>query len=214
MVPEARLERADGGLTRRAGVVRRQRPGGELRHAEGRGARLTFEGDTEFPQVGVSLFVLAPGEPMGIYHWEADQEDFLVLSGEALLIVEGDGAALRRWDFVHCPVRTNHVIVGAGDGPAPCSRLARASTSGTKVGRLSRRGGRAAPRRGGRAGDQRRRRGLRGAADSQADGVPRRLAARRRAVLVAVREAPPGVGVNSICAHTDSKEPQRRCPKP
>ena len=53
-----------------------------------------------------------------------------------------------------------------------------------------------------------------GLPDSQADGVPRRLAARRRAVLVAVREAPPGVGVNSICVHTDSKEPQRRCPKP
>jgi uncharacterized cupin superfamily protein len=92
------------------------------RRAEGRGARLDFEGDTEFPQVGVNLFVLGPGEPMGMYHWEADQEDFLVLSGEALLIVEGDEHPLRQWDFVHCPAETGHVIIGAGE--APCAVLA------------------------------------------------------------------------------------------
>ena len=50
-----------------------------------------------------------------MYHWEADQEDFLVLSGEALLIVEGEERPLRQWDFVHCPPETKHVIVGAGD---------------------------------------------------------------------------------------------------
>jgi uncharacterized cupin superfamily protein len=60
--------------------------------------------------------VLAPGEPIGMYHWEADQEDFLVLSGEALLLVEGEERPLRRWDFVHCPAYTNHMIVGAGEG--------------------------------------------------------------------------------------------------
>jgi uncharacterized cupin superfamily protein len=54
---------------------------------------------------------------MGMYHWEADQEDFLVLSGEALLIVEGEERPLRRWDFFHCPPGTEHIIVGAGDGP-------------------------------------------------------------------------------------------------
>jgi uncharacterized cupin superfamily protein len=64
----------------------------------------------------VSLYVLEPGEPMGMYHWEADQEDFLVLSGEALLIVEGEERPLRAWDFVHCPPETKHIIVGAGDG--------------------------------------------------------------------------------------------------
>jgi uncharacterized cupin superfamily protein len=51
---------------------------------------VTFEEDDEFPQVGVSLFVLEPGEPIGLYHWEADQEDFLVRSGEALLVIEGE----------------------------------------------------------------------------------------------------------------------------
>jgi uncharacterized cupin superfamily protein len=59
-------------------------------YAPGRGARVTFEEDDEFPQVGVSLFVLEPGEPIGLYHWEADQEDFLVRSGEALLVIEGE----------------------------------------------------------------------------------------------------------------------------
>ena len=61
--------------------------------------------------------MLGPGEPIGMYHWEADQEDFLVLSGEPLLIVEGQERPLRPWDFVHCPPETRHMIVGAGDGP-------------------------------------------------------------------------------------------------
>jgi uncharacterized cupin superfamily protein len=52
---------------------------------------------------------------MAMYHWEADQENFLVLSGKALLIVEGEERPLRQWDFVHCPAGTNHVIVGAGN---------------------------------------------------------------------------------------------------
>jgi uncharacterized cupin superfamily protein len=123
MVPEAPLERTEAGLV----------PVGEgwfvlnarearWRHRPGRGESLPFEGETDFPQVGVSLYVLAPGESMGMYHWEADQEDFLVLSGEALLIIEGEERQLRQWDFVHCPVDSEHMIVGAGDGP--CAVLA------------------------------------------------------------------------------------------
>lgn len=81
---------------------------------EGVSASCEFEGKTEFPQVGVFIRVLSPGEPMAIYHWEADQEDFLVLCGEALLIVEGDERRLRQWDFFHCPAGTNHIIVGVG----------------------------------------------------------------------------------------------------
>jgi gentisate 1,2-dioxygenase len=65
----------------------------------------------------MGLNVLRPGEPMAMYHWETDQEDFLVLAGEALLIIEGEERPLRRWDFVHCPPGTKHVIVGAGEGP-------------------------------------------------------------------------------------------------
>jgi uncharacterized cupin superfamily protein len=69
-------------------------------------------------QVGVNLFVLEPGQPMSMYHWEADQEGFLVLSGEALLIVEDEERPLRQWDYFHCPVRVPHTIVGAGSGPS------------------------------------------------------------------------------------------------
>jgi uncharacterized cupin superfamily protein len=75
------------------------------------------EAKTYFPQVGIVLLVLAPGEPVGMYHWEQDQEDFLVLSGEPLLLVEGQERPLRQWDFVHCPPGTKHIIVGAGRRP-------------------------------------------------------------------------------------------------
>jgi uncharacterized cupin superfamily protein len=91
-----------------------ERPGrGVLCEFEGAG----LEGATDFHQLGINLSVLSPGEPMAMYHRENDQEDFLVLSGEALAIVEGKERPLRPWDFVHCPAGTNHVFVGAGDGP-------------------------------------------------------------------------------------------------
>jgi uncharacterized cupin superfamily protein len=124
MVPEAPMNVAEEGLV----------PAGEgwfvlnAREArwsevEGRGGfALGFEGTTDFPQVGMNLFVLRPGEPIGMYHWEADQEDFLVLSGAALLLVEGEERPLRQWDFVHCPAGTKHIIIGAGD--SPCAVLA------------------------------------------------------------------------------------------
>ena len=84
-----------------------------------------FEADTYFPMLGVQLAVLQPGAPNSMYHWETETEAFLVLSGEALLIVEGEDRPLRQWDFVHCPPKTEHVIVGAGDGP--CVVLAMSS---------------------------------------------------------------------------------------
>jgi uncharacterized cupin superfamily protein len=78
-----------------------------------------FEGTDEarFPEVGVNIHVLEPGEPNCQYHGEIGQEDFLVLSGECLLLVEGQERRLKAWDFVHCPDWTEHVFVGAGDGP-------------------------------------------------------------------------------------------------
>ena len=76
-----------------------------------------FEGAADFLQLGINLTVLSPGEPMAMYHRENDQEDFLVLAGEALAIVEGEERPLRQWDFVHCPPGTNHVIIGAGERP-------------------------------------------------------------------------------------------------
>ena len=87
------------------------------RERENRGVLCHFEENVDFTQLGFTIYVLQPGQPMSMYHWEADQEDFLVLSGEALLIVEGEERPLRAWDFVHTPAGVPHNIVGAGDGP-------------------------------------------------------------------------------------------------
>ena len=77
-----------------------------------------FEGEgAAFEQIGYDLHVLQPGQANGLYHREEDQEDFLVLAGECLLLVEGEERRLRAWDFVHCPPGTEHIFVGAGDGP-------------------------------------------------------------------------------------------------
>jgi uncharacterized cupin superfamily protein len=116
MVPEAPLEPTENGLVPKGeGWFVLNARDAAWRVAEGRGAYGSFEGEPEFDQVGIHLVALAPGEAMAMYHWEADQEDFLVLAGEALLIVEGEERPLRQWDFVHCPPETKHVIVGAGE---------------------------------------------------------------------------------------------------
>jgi uncharacterized cupin superfamily protein len=86
------------------------------------GAYTRFEGDARFPQIGINIGVLEPGQAACMYHGEDNQEDFLVLSGECLLLIEGEERRLRAWDFVHCPAWTEHVFVGAGDGP--CAILA------------------------------------------------------------------------------------------
>ena len=124
MVPEAELKQTTAGLV----------PGGEgwfvlnARDARwvdrpGRGQNVPLTGWTEeeaeglFPQLGMAIVTLSPGEPIGMYHWEGDQEGFLVLAGEALLLIEGQERPLRQWDFVHCPPGAGHMIVGAGEGP-------------------------------------------------------------------------------------------------
>jgi uncharacterized cupin superfamily protein len=76
-----------------------------------------YEAETFFPMLGMSIRVVGPGEPTTIYHWETEQEDFLVLAGEGVLIVEGQERPVKAWDFVHCPPGTKHVFAGAGDGP-------------------------------------------------------------------------------------------------
>lgn len=82
------------------------------------GAVCDFEGKRPFRQFGINVNVLLPGEPMAMYHRERHQEGFLVLSGECLLLVEGEERPLRAWDFFHCPGGTEHVLLGAGNGPA------------------------------------------------------------------------------------------------
>ena len=130
VVPEAPLEQAEAGLVAAGDgwfVVNAR----EARwfHREGRGELLpltgNFETDDEaewhrvlsFPQFGVNLFVLEPGEPISVYHGEDAQENFLVLGGDCVLVIEGQERSLKHWDFVHCPPWTEHTIVGAGAGP-------------------------------------------------------------------------------------------------
>jgi uncharacterized cupin superfamily protein len=118
MVPEAPLERTDTGLVAKGEgwyVVNARDV--QWWSAEGRGAYARLEGEPEFSQLGIGVVALGPGEAMAMYHWEADQEDFLVLAGEAVLIIEGEERPLKQWDFVHCPPETKHVIVGAGEEP-------------------------------------------------------------------------------------------------
>jgi uncharacterized cupin superfamily protein len=70
-----------------------------------------------FTQTGFTLAVLEPGKPSGMYHAESSQEDFLVLSGTCLLLIEEQERELRAWDFVHCPPGTRHTFVGTGERP-------------------------------------------------------------------------------------------------
>lgn len=119
MLPESPLKSTEHGLapTGKGWFVLNARDA-PWYERDGRGFYCEFEGfegdEPDFSQLGINLTVLRPGEPMAMYHWEADQEDFLVIDGEALLIVEGEERPLRQWDLVHCPPNTEHTIVGAG----------------------------------------------------------------------------------------------------
>jgi uncharacterized cupin superfamily protein len=64
-----------------------------------------------------------PGQPNGLYHEESNQEDFLVLHGECIAIVEEQERRMQAWDFLHCPPGTRHVFVGAGDGPCAILKI-------------------------------------------------------------------------------------------
>jgi uncharacterized cupin superfamily protein len=116
---EARMEQTEAGLVAATGgwFVVNVRDAAWVT-SETFGDACIFEGDAApFAQIGYTLAVLQPGEPSGLYHRESNQEDFLVLAGECLLLVEGEERPLRAWDFVHSPPGTEHIFVGAGDGP-------------------------------------------------------------------------------------------------
>jgi uncharacterized cupin superfamily protein len=138
VVPEANLTKTDTGLVPATPgwfVVNARdarwnaRPGRQSVSFTG---KTEWDADTYFPMLGVNLAVIDPGEPNSMYHWETEAEAFLVLSGEALLIVEGQERPLRQWDFVHLPPKTEHVVVGAGDGP--CVVLAMSSRENQQFG--------------------------------------------------------------------------------
>jgi uncharacterized cupin superfamily protein len=85
---------------------------------ESAGTYIPFEREPhEFQDFGINIHLLKPGEPNAKYHSEGVQEDFLVLAGEAIAIIDDEERPLKAWDFVHCPAGVAHVFVGAGDGP-------------------------------------------------------------------------------------------------
>jgi uncharacterized cupin superfamily protein len=123
-VPEAKLEDSGSGLspTSEGWFVVNVRDATWLTSENGEkqssGSECSFESPyAEFPQFAIRLHVLEPGESNGLYHAENQQEVFLVLSGECRLLVEGEERLLGPWDFVHTPAGTEHIFVGAGDGP-------------------------------------------------------------------------------------------------
>jgi uncharacterized cupin superfamily protein len=73
--------------------------------------------DVRWPDTGVNVQVMEPGQPNCRYHSEPVQEDFLVLHGQCIAIVDGEEQELRQWDFFHCPAGVEHVFVGAGEDP-------------------------------------------------------------------------------------------------
>lgn len=118
-MPEARLERTNYGLAPadEGWFVVTVRDGAWMTN-EHFGEAFVIESEAvQFPQIGYTIHVLHPDQPNGLYHREEDQEDFLVLAGECIAIVEGEERRLRAWDFLHCPAGTEHIFVGAGDAP-------------------------------------------------------------------------------------------------
>ena len=116
---EARLEETEGGLApaTEGWFVVNVRDGRWMTN-EVLGDAFIIEGDDAgFDQVGYTIGILQPGQAGGRYHHESDQEDFLVLAGECLLLIEEEERPLKAWDFVHCPPGTDHSFVGAGDRP-------------------------------------------------------------------------------------------------
>jgi uncharacterized cupin superfamily protein len=130
MVTEARLERVASGLapvtpgwfvvnTADAAWVNNEWSGGVC----------IFESDdyvlrgrpdlTEYvkPNAGFTIRVVPPGHPSGGYHAESVDENFLILMGECVLIIEDQERHLRTWDFVHCPPMTAHAFVATEAGP-------------------------------------------------------------------------------------------------
>jgi uncharacterized cupin superfamily protein len=124
VVPEARLEQTAAGLIPASAgwfVLNARDARWIAKPGQGHSLPLTgsdeHDAETFFPMLGMAIRVMNPGEPSTTYHWETEQEDFLVLSGEAVLIIEGQERHLKQWDFVHCPPESRHAFVGAGSGP-------------------------------------------------------------------------------------------------
>lgn len=136
MVAEARLEQVASGLApvTPGWFVVNVADAAWVSNDESFGGVCIFESDdfvlkgrpdlTEYvkPHAGFTIRVVLPGRPPPLYHAESVQEDFLILQGECILVIEEQERQLRTWDFVHCPPMTGHTFVATGD--EPCVLLA------------------------------------------------------------------------------------------
>ncbi len=135
MITEARFERVASGLAPvTPGWFIVNTADAAWTHNESYGGVCIFESDNvvlqgrpdltayEKPGAGFTIRVVPPGKPSCLYHAESVQEDFLVLMGECVLIIEDQERHLRTWDFVHCPPMTAHAFVAKE--PGPCVILA------------------------------------------------------------------------------------------
>jgi quercetin dioxygenase-like cupin family protein len=121
MVEEARLEKLDAGLTPVTEgwfVVNVRDAAWVTNDVLGSGCTFEGEGTPPFGEMGFTLGVLQPGRPSALYHRESNQEDFLVLAGECLLLIEGKERRLRAWDFVHRPPETETSSSARATAPA------------------------------------------------------------------------------------------------
>ena len=116
-VPEAPMEDGPGGLA----------PAGEgwfvVNARDARWVRtrpsavVRFEGHDALPALRRSTPGAEPGQPNCMYHGEEEQEDFLVLSGECLLLVEGEERRLRAMGLRPLPVLDRARLRRRRDGP-------------------------------------------------------------------------------------------------
>jgi uncharacterized cupin superfamily protein len=118
-VPEARLEQYETGLAPKTEgwFVLNAREGTWYTSPQLGSVWEVESPDVGFDQYGIRMTTLLPGQAHGFYHRETTQECFLVLAGECLLLVEDQERRLAAWDFFNSPPGTEHVLVGAGDGP-------------------------------------------------------------------------------------------------
>jgi uncharacterized cupin superfamily protein len=130
VIPEARLEKVSSGLApvTPGWFVVNVADAAWVSH-DWYGGVCIFESDefvlrgrpdlTEYvkPGAGFTIRVVPAGHTSGGYHAESVQEDFLILMGECVLVVEDEERHLRTWDFVHCPPMTAHAFIATEAGP-------------------------------------------------------------------------------------------------
>ena len=79
---------------------------------------VSFERDGErFPDFGINVQCSAPGSRTASITARACRRTSSCWAASALAIIDGERHELKAWDFVHCPAGTEHIFVGAGDGP-------------------------------------------------------------------------------------------------